>query len=141
MSEKFPDINRKIKVMVIEDSVVEAFIVEQMIGELDFIESFTIYYKAREAFNFILDADENDLPDLVLLDLHLDQGDGYEFIDEMEFSAKFSEGFPFKIYILTNATWEENKAIYQNQKYATGFFQKPIDANEFARKIAEDFPA
>ncbi len=139
MPENVLNNQRKIKIMVIEDSEVEAFILESLIADLDFVDSLTIYDKAKDAFNFVLKGDEDDVPDLVLLDLYLDQGDGYEFIDEMEFSAKFPNGFPFKIYILTNSRWKENEALFKSQKYATAFFEKPIDPKAFSEKVAEDF--
>jgi CheY-like chemotaxis protein len=122
--------------LLVEDSAMEAVLVEKAVQECDQIELIHIARDGEEAIAFLhrmSQHDNADRPDLILLDLHMPRKDGFEVLKEIKQNANLRS---ILVIFFTTSDREEDIA----KSYADGastFIMKPASFDEL-RNILKD---
>lgn len=133
MTETVPE-NRRMEVLLVEDSAIDAKLVREAFREARFDATLWYAVDGVEALEFLrrqgrfADAPR---PDLVLLDLNLPRMDGREFIVELKNDPGLRD---IRIVVLTTSTAHEDVSLC----YAAGadaFVSKPMDLVDFAKAL------
>jgi CheY-like chemotaxis protein len=132
-----PVAQRPAQVLLVEDSRVQAMLVEMAVEELDLLELVHIAEDGEEALAYL--RQEGDFlnaqrPDVILLDLNMPKMNGFEVLQEVK-RDEFLRGIP--VVMFTTSELEEDIAkAYEHG--ASTFFTKPADFDELVRTL-EDF--
>jgi CheY-like chemotaxis protein len=115
------------KIFIVDDYLINLRVAEMIVRRNKEFDTITSYEDANAALSFISDNrdNENILPDIILLDLHMPVMDGWEFIEKFEeiYSSLIKS---VKIIILTSST--DQRDIQRSKQYSTvkGFYSKPL---------------
>ncbi|HEX8378373.1 MAG TPA: response regulator [Pedobacter sp.] len=115
------------KIFIVDDYLINLRVAEMIVRRNKEFDTITSYEDAKAALSFISDNRDNEsnLPDIILLDLHMPVMDGWEFIEKFEeiYSSLIKS---VKIIILTSST--DQRDIQRSKQYSTvkGFYSKPL---------------
>lgn len=130
----------QISVMLVDDSEVDAFLVEEVLKSSNLFDRIDIYDNSSEALNFILSTSDNQsLPDLILLDINMPVIDGFEFIDSV--ADEYDDGFEPVVFVVTSSQQMRDYESFDKQYTASEFLKKPIELDLFKQKVLKYFPA
>ncbi|WP_070138563.1 response regulator [Crocinitomix algicola] len=130
----------QISVMLVDDSEVDAFLVEEVLKSSNLFDRIDIYDNSSEALNFILNtSDSQSLPDLILLDINMPVIDGFEFIDSV--ADEYDDGFEPVVFVVTSSQQMRDYESFDKQYTASEFLKKPIELELFKQKVLKYFPA
>nr|WP_299344596.1 response regulator [Allomuricauda sp.] len=76
------------------------------------------------------------LPDIIFLDLVMEEMDGWTFVDNLSQMAK-NHHFP-KIYVLSAFVNAKDRAIAREHKLISGYFDKPLSRNVLGKIFVKD---
>jgi CheY-like chemotaxis protein len=72
-------------VMIIDDNIIDTYIAKKIIMVNEFAKETINFTGVQEGFNYIFNIlDESQLPEIILLDLHLDGLNGFDFLELFE---------------------------------------------------------
>ncbi len=113
-------------VWIIDDDMVSQFAtrycLEQFKGELS-IETFSKAEEGLEAIDLALE-DGQRIPELIFLDLVMDDMDGWQFIEELKKKVKKSR-LP-EIFVLSAFVNAKDRATAKAHREVSGYFDKPL---------------
>jgi CheY-like chemotaxis protein len=116
---------RKRKILVVDDSETNLVLLEAVLGDEKF--KVTTALSAKEAYEIL----EESIPDLILLDLLMPNENGFDVIKKMQLVEKFKR---IPIIIVTAFANEENTE--KANKYGVyDVIEKPIDIPAFLNKV------
>ena len=122
-------------VCIIDDEEIIQFIVKTIIQDLDDDISILSYKNGEEALAAFKEADDEHLPDVILLDINMPVMGGWQFLDEfIKLKSKFSK--KIAIYILSSSTAPGDKIRAKVYKDIIGYINKPIEADTI-KKITQ----
>lgn len=131
--------DHKISIMLIDDSEVDTYLIQEVVKESGFSKKFITYSSSSESLEYILNIKNPDvLPDLILIDVNMPVIDGYELIDSI--ADEYDEGFSPVVFIVTSSLQMRDYESFDKQYTATEFLKKPLDLNEFKAKVSKYFP-
>lgn len=129
----------KNRILLIDDDVVGCYLISSMIKEINPNSETIIANDGNEALNILLESqdildvgNQNDLPELILLDIHMPVMDGIEFLDII-YKLDIIKNNQIPIYLLTSSDHHKDyeKANHYNIE---GYIAKPI-SNELLEDI------
>ena len=131
------------QVLLIDDDVVGCFLISSMIKEINPKIEISIANDGNEAVNILLESQDildldnkSNLPDLILLDIHMPVMDGLEFLDVI-FKLDIVNNNNIPIYLLTNS--DHHKDFEKASNYnIEGYIAKPI-TNEILETILNKY--
>ncbi len=123
-------------VLLIDDSPIDSFLNEKVLAKINKnIKTKTINFPL-EALAFLNSINELSLknrivfkPDIIFLDLHMPQMDGFQLLDELEKSETFIQN-PIDIYVLSSSCRAIDIQTALNKRFCQGFFSKPLNPNK-----------
>jgi len=131
----------KIKVLLVEDSIADATLIEEILMEEKIDIELTVVRDGCEAMDFLQAsgafAETAFRPDLVILDLNMPRKDGRTLLGEMKALPNLKT---IPVLILTTSSAEED--IFQGYNLnASCYLIKPIDLSQFTKlvKYIENF--
>lgn len=72
-------------IMIIDDNEIDAWLLEQILGGLKARHKLIKYRSVVDAINFLKTAsNNNEIPRLILLELHFPVSDGFNFLDQFD---------------------------------------------------------
>ena len=113
------------------------YCLEQFAQETFLISTFDSAEEALEKFG-TMQKEQAELPDIIFLDLGLEQMDGWEFMDHLK--PLLESGWSPNIYILSAFGNSKDREVAQNHPMVSGYFDKPLTRNRLekifeARKV------
>ncbi len=125
----------KIKVLLVEDSLADATLIQEILTEENVDVELTVVRDGCEAMDFLLAdgkyVDTAFRPDLVILDLNMPKKDGRTLLGEMKSLPKLKT---IPVLILTTSSAEED--IFQGYNLnASCYLVKPIDLSQFTKLV------
>ena len=117
---------QSVDLLVVEDSPADVDLVEEVLTEFENNIELHVTRNGVEALGFIRD-EEQDFPDLILLDLDLPQMNGFEFLDELKGDPDFKH-LPVCVLTMSNAEEDILKAY---RRGANSCLTKPLGFEEF----------
>jgi len=115
------------KVFIIDDDSIHQRIAQIMIEKHQLFDEYISFTEAEKAVAFLKENKTNDeeLPDVILLDLNMPVIDGWDFLDLYEgFRGEVSK--PIRIFIVTSSVDDKDITRAQNYSAVNGFISKPL---------------
>lgn len=119
-------------ICVIDDEDIIQFIIKTVFTSFNSSISILSYKNGEDALQAFSQMQQNELPDLILLDINMPVMGGWQFLDE------FIKKEPHKkipIYILSSSTAPGDKIRAKLYKEIVGYINKPLDP-ETLKQIA-----
>lgn len=121
---------------IIDDDSIYQFTIKRIIESVHLAKSITAFYDGEEALNFMVDNyhNEEQLPDVILLDINMPIMDGFQFMEEY-IKIKPKLGKKITIYMVSSSV---DRADIERAKKITeisDYIIKPIKQGEIEHII------
>lgn len=123
-----------IHILLVEDNEGDIFLVTEALEERRIINKISIARDGSEALDFLEKKgkyENEDFPDLILLDINLPKKNGHEVLEYIK-SSQVLKGIP--VIMLTTSS-AESDIIRSYKNHANCFISKPVDADSFVKVI------
>lgn len=130
----------KLDFFIIDDSDVNNYYTEDLLDEFEFTNSVSTFLRAQEGLTELMRrVDENDnIPNVILLDIRMPEMDGFEFIEELEYRLE-ERTIDTKIFILTSSKHRRDVEAFDKQSIASEFLNKPLNKAELLTVLGKHF--
>jgi chemotaxis family two-component system response regulator Rcp1 len=122
---------RRLKILLVDDNESDASLVEQTFAALRLHHDLQIIKDSEQALAFLNDSEAADLPDLMLVDLHMPKRDGIEVLSAIRGNPKLR---PIPVIVWTSSQ-DADDAHHAYECGANAFLQKP--ERDFADLIGD----
>ena len=126
-------------IWVVDDDVIYQTIINKIIQKSGVFSAHSSFKNGKEALTSlkkIVDAGENSLPDIILLDINMPVMDGWEFMDEIK-KIKSNIRKDIHIYIVSSSIAIEDKNKSATFSNIMGYIPKPISVNELITIVSK----
>ncbi|MCG1037256.1 response regulator [Polaribacter sargassicola] len=121
--------DRKLKILLIEDNLIEIMKMKRTISLLKLEHTIQEAKNGEEALKVL--EDKSNFPDLILLDLNMPKMSGIEFLDIIKKTDDFKH---IPTVILT--TSDNQKDLFECYKIGiSGYILKPLKYDDYVKKI------
>jgi CheY-like chemotaxis protein len=125
---------KPIHILVVEDNEGDIFLITEALEEGKIVNEISVARDGKEAIDFLNKKgkyENEELPDLILLDVNLPKKNGHEVLEYI----KGKEGLKqIPVIMLTTSSAEKDISMsYKNQ--ANCFITKPVDVDNFLKII------
>lgn len=122
-------------VMIIDDNLVDLYIISRMITKNNFGKNVLHYTEAQEAMKYLQENQDNisKLPQIIFVDIYMPLMSGFEFLEAYETLSTNLKNY-CKTYIVSSTIDNEDIARSSNNKNVVSFHVKPI-TKEFLDRI------
>jgi CheY-like chemotaxis protein len=131
---------KKIHVLLVDDSDINNLYMEDMLTDIDAIESVTVFNNptaALQEFEHRINNNES-LPDLVLLDIRMPDMDGYEFLEEIENLFEDPAKIPM-FFMLTSSQHKRDLEAFERFPCAKEYLSKPLETEVLKELLTRYF--
>ncbi len=113
------------EVMVIDDDSTLVFLAEKFIELTDMVQTVTSFNDGHAAFNTLIERDKakQALPDIILLDITMQDWDAWRTLDELKTVGLFDK---LCIYIVTSSASREDREHAKFYHLEDFYLEKPI---------------
>lgn len=121
---------------IIDDDPIFIFGTKKIMELANFCESFMVFHNGEEALNTlkpIIEAGEESMPDVILLDLNMPIMDGWEFLDEF---IRIPTHKQIVIYIVTSSINPADVERAKSYDKVSNYLVKPISAENLHEIIS-----
>lgn len=117
--------------LLIDDDETTNFINQIIIQKSGVTSEAKALITATEALNFLKQCLQNDqdLPEVILLDINMPEIDGWEFLEQFSnLDPKIQN--EIKLYMLSSSQNEADVMKADNHPFVSGFLHKPLEVNK-----------
>ena len=130
---------RKIKLTyLIDDDEIYIFTAKKLINKTDFSEEVKFFYNGKEALEAIKSKlyNEEELPEVILLDLNMPIMDGWQFLDEF---IRIKTKKTIKVYIVSSSVNPVDIERAKTYNMVSNYIVKPISREKLYSITEEVF--
>jgi CheY-like chemotaxis protein len=122
-------------VMIIDDNLVDLYIISRMITKNNFGKNVLHYTEAQEAMKYLQENQDNisKLPQIIFVDIYMPLMSGFEFLEAYDTLSTTLKKY-CKTYIISSTIDNEDIARSSDNKNVVSFHIKPI-TKEFLDRI------
>lgn len=127
-------------IWVVDDDLIYQTIINKLIqksGAFSAHSSFKNGKEAITALNNTLEFDNDNLPDIILLDINMPVMDGWEFMEEMKM-IKSKINKQIMIYIVSSSIAIEDRNKSKTFSDIIGYIPKPISINDLIAIVSKE---
>lgn len=121
-----------------DDDVVFQFLAQRLINESNLVNKIKVFSNGFEAIEFLksVEGQQENLPEVILLDLAMPVLDGWGFLDEFSrLKPKLSK--PITVYIVSSSIDPADIAKAKSNKYVSDFIIKPVSGAKFVELVTK----
>jgi CheY-like chemotaxis protein len=125
---KFIQMKNK-SILLIEDDELDVISVQRSMKKIGGEHRLFTAYNGIEALSILKgegEMNENELPDIILLDINMPKMNGIEFLQELRKNKKFDN---IKIFVMTTSNEENDRTATENLGIS-GYYIKPLNFND-----------
>ncbi|MDO9183327.1 response regulator [Flavobacterium lacustre] len=129
---------KKKEIWIVDDDNIYQIIVRKIISKIELFSSFSSYKNGKDAIDALKKAIENNenIPDVILLDINMPIMDGWEFMDEIvSYKSKLKQ--KIAIYIVSSSIAVQDKDKAKTYTEILGFLSKPITMDALYEIVSE----
>jgi CheY-like chemotaxis protein len=129
---------KKKEIWIVDDDNIYQIIVRKIISKIELFSSFSSYKNGKDAIDALKKAIENNenIPDVILLDINMPIMDGWEFMDEIvSYKSKLNQ--KIAIYIVSSSIAVQDKDKAKTYAEILGFLSKPITMDALYEIVSE----
>ena len=129
---------KKKEIWIVDDDNIFQIIVRKIIGKMELFSSFSSYKNGKDAIDALKKAAENNenIPDIILLDINMPVMDGWECMDEIvSYKSKLNQ--KIAIYIVSSSIAVQDKDKAKTYAEILGFLSKPITMDALYEIVSE----
>ena len=129
---------KKKEIWIVDDDNIYQIIVRKIIGKMELFSSFSSYKNGKDAIDALKKAAENNenIPDIILLDINMPVMDGWEFMDEIvSYKSKLNQ--KIAIYIVSSSIAVQDKDKAKTYAEILGCLSKPITMDALYEIVSE----
>ncbi len=129
---------KKKEIWIVDDDNIYQIIVRKIISKIELFSSFSSYKNGKDAIDALKKAIENNenIPDVILLDINMPIMDGWEFMDEIvSYKSKLNQ--KIAIYIVSSSIAVQDKDKAKTYTEILGFLSKPITMDALYEIVSE----
>lgn len=122
-------------VMIIDDDMVDLYIISRMITKNNFGKNVLHYSEAQKAMKYLQENQDNisKLPQIIFMDIYMPLMSGFEFLEAYDKLSTTLKNY-CKTYIISSTIDSEDIARSSSNKNVVSFHVKPIN-KEFLDRI------
>ncbi|SHH89047.1 response regulator [Flavobacterium defluvii] len=122
-------------VMIIDDNLVDLYIISRMITQNNFGKNVLHYTEAQEAIKYLQENQDNisKLPQIIFVDIYMPLMSGFEFLETYDALSTNLKNY-CKTYIISSTIDNDDIARSSSNKNVVSFHVKPI-TKEFLDRI------
>lgn len=127
-------------VMLIDDSRIIMLNNQIVVESLESVEHIHSYHNAKDALNYLKLIDDINIhsplftPQLILLDLHMPDMDGFTFLHEFDKLEIFKQN-PIRIFLVSSSTNPDDIYNANNNKNISGLISKPLTIEKLTAQL------
>lgn len=127
---------KALTIMFIDDNEVDNFVNSQLIENAGLSGHQIIMQSSLDAIDYLRQKDlkEEEIPDLILLDIHMPEMDGFEFLDEYEKLPPYITS-KAKIFMLSSSLDSIDLEKARSNRYVIKTLAKPLEVEEISRYV------
>ena len=126
-------------IWVVDDDPIYQIIINKIIKKSHAFSNSSSFINGKEAINALkaLMADNESLPDIILLDINMPVMDGWEFMEEMQ-NVKSLINKEIITYIVSSSIAIEDKDKSKTFKDIVGYISKPVTADDLLLIVSNE---
>lgn len=127
------------KFLLIDDSEIELYVTSRLLDNAGISTSVLTFLEARDALSHLNEVkmEKQNLPDVILLDIHMPTMSGFDFLDHyIQSLGEMLDGH-ISIIILSSTADQKDFERAKNYKIVKGVFDKPLDTLKLKNLLEE----
>jgi CheY-like chemotaxis protein len=113
--------------ILIDDDSIGVFMTERLLKREEFASSIASYTSAEQALAFLMQAEPQQLPQVIFLDLNMPVMDGWDFLEALRPLEHQLLG-RCHVYILTSSLAHSDSNRIRQYPLVAGLIHKPLDS-------------
>jgi CheY-like chemotaxis protein len=122
-------------ILVIDDDEIFIFLTRKMLQSTGMVESISVCRSATEAIE-LLQIENNNWPDVILLDLNMPEMNGWEFLQQYQLLLKHVTTHP-RLYVVSSSIAENDTERAKKIKGVDGYIAKPLTGDGIKKMLRE----
>ena len=122
----------KRRIIIIDDDIQLADLYRETLGKKNLGSQLIHLKNGAEGLKFLKNADAEQLPEYILLDLYMPEMDGFEFLER--FSKLNNLRNRIEIYVCSSSKNKEDRDEVMNYPFVSAFLEKPL-SEEFLEML------
>ncbi len=131
---------KKKTIWVVDDDPIYQTIINKLIEKTEVFSAHSSFTNGKEAITALkktLAENDNNLPDIILLDINIPVMDGWEFMEEIK-TIKYKINKEIIIYIVSSSIAVEDRDKSKTFKDIIGYIPKPITISDLISIVSSD---
>lgn len=127
---------RNKSIWLVDDDPIYKIVMKKIIAKSGLLSSITTFSNGKEAITALESEvkNQNNIPDIILLDIEMPIMDGWDFMEELK-KIEATIINKILIYISSSSIAIEDKEKAKNNKLIAGYMSKPIKLEDLASII------